>query len=48
MKKSVIGLIILLILGLSITAILTSISVLAKEDGKEHNCSNDPIFTANL
>jgi len=36
MKKSVIGLIILLILGLSITAILTSISVLAKEDGKEH------------
>jgi hypothetical protein len=35
MKKSVIGLIILLILGLSITAILTSISVLAK-DGKEH------------
>jgi uncharacterized ion transporter superfamily protein YfcC len=35
MKKSVIGLIILLILGLSVTAILTSISVLAK-DGKEH------------
>ncbi len=41
MKKSVIGLIILLILGLSITAILTSISVLAKEDGKEHKGHNN-------
>ncbi len=39
--KPVIGLIILLIAGLSITVILTSISVLAKEDGKGHSNEHD-------